>query len=489
MSIDFDYPPAVRQNISWKPSAFFALTAFVLTLLGIQLWWQYRTANVGKAASATTIVEQCPTIPLKQSGALYAKQPIRQAVVSPKTVQYIKDQITSPDFVRQAWKDLGVPTSAAEIEKFRRALTVEILESPLSGKCLRLSIAWPNSQEAAKRLKALSHRFADRYRTARIDRNDQNFDDAQAAAEQAGRAFDNALAMLDYVRYLSQIPTDAAMAETPADADVSLSEQQNARPSVTVAEPSKEENPEWSALQKKIAELQKKRSMLLEKRTVAHPEVKDLQDQIHECETQLALVPRWISKGVSPLFDGERPAAKPVESMTQRNRSMQNIARQKGNRNGASSLENGENWDQALLQLENHVQSTAQAYCEAVAREKAALGQRDIAPELTVEVLPARKNAPRIAQPSERPLTWLVGVMMAFGVGLIFTGKTIEPPLGSIGELQKVAEVPLIGIVPDFDAGVDPKTARNQKTLLRRSVFFGGFFLIAYCGWVIVQFL
>jgi hypothetical protein len=495
-----DLPRPVRQTTSWKPAVLLGLAAFAITILAIQLWGHVRSpAPLAKTEPVTAIVEQHSPVFEKGTPA-FGGRPSAVAILSSKTVQAIKDQVTAPALLGQVCRDFWKAeertsnlwqTESSEAEKLRRALQVDVENSPLGGKCLRLRLSWPNAQEAAKLLKALGERYAERYRAVFRNERDKEFSAIKTAADQARQAFNDSVAdlefcqqNLDFAHFAEGEPTVESRSEMQQP--LAAAARQEPRPPIA-ASPLRDkadvENPNWMSLQKDLAEMRKKEAKLLETRTSLHPDVMLVQDQIRDGAARLAMTSRWIHpetpalrspsenwSGAGPALSAEVPNAlkKPTPL--------------------AQNAPHAANDAILLAQLEDQVEITAEAYREAAAREQAALAQRKLAPEITVRVLEPRQIA--VAKtPARPPFGWLAGAMMAVGVGLICTGKALEPPVGSVKELHRLTSVPIVGVVPSYQPSIDPQAVKRKKNILRIGFFLGGLMFLGFCVWAMARIL
>ena len=115
---------------------------------------------------------------------------------------------------------------------------------------------------------------------------------------------------------------------------------------------------------------------------------------------------------------------------------------------------------------------TARRACkDAEAAEKQALAQQQAGPQYAV-VYAQAVEIPPTPDYGWRRLMWttlVAGVLMAFGVGSVSTGASIEPPVGSVAQVQAAAIAPVVGTIPADDPVPDPaKLSRRQSRLRRR---------------------
>ena len=70
---------------------------------------------------------------------------------------------------------------------------------------------------------------------------------------------------------------------------------------------------------------------------------------------------------------------------------------------------------------------------------------------------------------------------MALGVGLISTGRSIEPPLASVAELNRAISVPVVGVVPSYNPAVNPRAVKRKKMLMRAFLSLVGLIVVGIC--------
>ena len=176
MPISAELPPAVRQATSWKPSVVLAAVAFVITILSLQLWGHFRSQPAMAKTEPVTAIRR----------AMFARFSIGNGRIECAAARGSNHSLleNGPVYQRSSYcarsarasvprfggcsgqdrKNRLFRTQSIEVEKLRRALQVNVGESPAGGKCLRLTLSWPNSQEAAKLLALLGRRYAEQYR-------------------------------------------------------------------------------------------------------------------------------------------------------------------------------------------------------------------------------------------------------------------------------------------------------------------------------------
>jgi hypothetical protein len=137
-----------------------------------------------------------------------------------------------------------------------------------------------------------------------------------------------------------------------------------------------------------------------------------------------------------------------------------------------------------LAQLQYRVYETAAATWEAFERETLSADQKNLAPEIAVACWKSPSQTATAETPMQRPFGWLLGVSMAFGVGLIFSSKAVEPPMASIEELRRHAPIPVLGVVPTYDS-TDPHSVKRKKQGSRVTLLVTGLALVGFCFWSI----
>jgi hypothetical protein len=484
MSMHRELPRAVQPKIPWQVAAMFSLVAFSITILAIQLWGQHRSSLKSGNETLTVIVEQFPAAAAKGKTIVYTPASSTPSKYESRTTQYLKNQVTTPEFLRQAWcesqkstgKQASLALADAEVEKIRQSLSVEIEDSPLAGKRLRLTLTGQNSRDAARFLKTLGDRFAAQYRTGMTNDRNQEYAQTQTTAQAAWEALDNAWTEFQYFdRYLQE--QSALSHEKPRKTAKQLAPAQPvaqvaAVPYPTTAAP-RTESSEQIELQQKVAGLRKNLAALLEKRTPQHPEVVFLQDEVRELEARLAAMSQPAVAEVLP----KTPAV--VETPVVQEELPEPAA-------PSVAVETISASDTLLLaQLQYRVYETATAYGEAFDRETLIADQANLAPQIAVACWKSPGQKASVSTPMQRPFGWLLGVSMAFGVGLIFSSKAVEPPLASLDELRRRAPIPILGVVPSYDSSEDPHSIKRKKQGSRVTLLVTGLALVGFCFWSI----
>jgi murein DD-endopeptidase MepM/ murein hydrolase activator NlpD len=226
------------------------------------------------------------------------------------------------------------------------------------------------------------------------------------------------------------------------------------------------DNPEWLDLNRRLFVLKQRHDAMLIDRTPLHPAVQDLAMQIEDAKEQMAAIPRQIPQKLPSSFKrgtedegGKSPKpfaiAKIISDQDQ----------------------------QKLNELTKSVESSRLAYAEAEAAEKKALAQQ--LPELQYFVVYAEEaeNAVTSNYGWRRLMvtTLMAGMFMVFGVGAFSAGVAIDPPVGTIGQIQKSARVPVLGTIPAKKPISDPESLNLHQSQERLTLFSIGLILMAAC--------
>jgi hypothetical protein len=224
------------------------------------------------------------------------------------------------------------------------------------------------------------------------------------------------------------------------------------------------ENPEWGELDRQVGVLQRRHDEMLEDRTSLHPAVQELALQIEELERQMANTPRHIAANLpSPVARGAGGEGGLATKAATRG---DKIAEQDQKRLG---------------ELAAAVTAVRRACRAAEAAEQRALAQQQAGPRYAVVAAQAIEIAPTPDYGWRRLLaTALVaGVLMGCGVGSVSAGATIEPPVGSVAEVQAAAIASVVGTIPADEPVTDPAKVGRRQSRLRRTLVAMGLVLIA----------
>jgi hypothetical protein len=297
-----------------------------------------------------------------------------------------------------------------------------------------------NSQHAAATANAVAERYVDNQYAEWKRRTEGSYRSAREAADKARRGHAENTAQLEaFRRELSE----AAEPRTPSPTTI--------------------ENPQWTALDHQLGELQQQRDKLLVTRTPLHPAVQDLDTRIKGVKDQLATTQREIPG----------PDTKPRPVVAQDTKPQPVVAPA----------------DQEKLDALTAAVATSQRACEkAESVEKKAEEMQHARPRFAIEYAEVVEN-PALPDFGWRRLMWttLAGsVLMAFGVGSASWGAKIEPPAASLAEVQGDTGVPVVGMIPADDPFSDPTAASRRQSRRRRLLVAIGLILMAACPVLVV---
>jgi hypothetical protein len=222
------------------------------------------------------------------------------------------------------------------------------------------------------------------------------------------------------------------------------------------------DNPQWRQRQLKLAELRRQREQLLVNRTPAHPAVQRIDLRIDEAEEALAAIPRQIP---NPHAD-DRPSKAATVARAD-NQAAERIAQEN---------------QQKLHDFAVAVEKARQARDVAERAEKQAIQRQQAEPQLVVEYAKVVQD-PLLVDYGWRRLMWstlAASALMAFGIGGVWLGATIEPAVSSIGQVEAALRGPIIGTIPAQDPMSDSDTPERQASL-RRAAITIGLLLMAAC--------
>lgn len=284
---------------------------------------------------------------------------------------------------------------------------------------------------------ALAERYVEDRRIEWQQQADEPYREAQKAVENAQRELADSQARLEEFHQ-----TLAAQALRP--------------PTTESPKPAMADNPEWLVLDRQLRVLRQRREELLTNRTPLHPAVQNLTVQIEALERQIDDVPRQIAEKLADVPD-KGPA-----------------------------LSTPEMADQDREQLEElvvAVEQNLQACKRAEAAEQEVLAAREAGPEYTVVEAKA-VAAEATSEPARWPLwatTLVAGALMAFGVGAASTGAGIDPPVGTVGQVQAAARAPVLGVIRADRSTADPEKLSLAASKKRRALIALGLILMAAC--------
>jgi hypothetical protein len=316
--------------------------------------------------------------------------------------------------------------------------TASVVEKP-AGSPFAVTCFDSDPSQAARAANALAERYA-RGRLADCRRQaDALCAVARARTEKARHDEDQAT-----VRWLEA--TQQAAEQKRADNE----RFRNSRPAMV-------ENPQWSSLQRQLAELVRRREELLIGLTPLHPTVLDIDARIESVKTELDATPQKIADPAPNGTDGAGTADARI------------VSQAGAERHGSK-----------LAELSAALESAHRARWQAEsAQQQAALG--DAGPQLAIEPARAVPIASETADCLPPPVAWTTlaaGLTMAAGVGLIWLGRSAEPPVANLREIQLDLGETSIHTVETDDPPRDFAGLRRRE-LTRRAAIVAGWCLLA----------
>jgi hypothetical protein len=214
------------------------------------------------------------------------------------------------------------------------------------------------------------------------------------------------------------------------------------------------DNPQWSEAARRLADLEEKRRVLLFERTPLHPSVQEIEMRIGEMRREMASIPARIAQpsAVAPPSVQRLPASPPV------------------------APEELDAAQQAASSLHGQLQQAETAARTALTARSG---------ELRVDIEPAEAipsiAAPQRVTPALLGMVLLTAMTSVIGLGMISFGAALEPVLSSIGELQALLPVPVLGVVPAVHPA-QPTQSALRRRLARYAAILSGLFLLIAVG-------
>jgi hypothetical protein len=226
------------------------------------------------------------------------------------------------------------------------------------------------------------------------------------------------------------------------------------------------DNLDWLDLDRQLTDLERQRDRLLVDRTALHPAVQDVSARIDDLKRQMAAIPRQIPDMLSstPKSEPTDEASKATEAVAANDRITEQDQRK-------------------LDDLTAAVETSRQAYQQAEAAEKQALSRQQAGPRYSV-VYARAVEIPPTPDYSWRRLLWttlVAGVLMAFGVGSVSTGSSIEPSAASVEQVRADTCAAVVGMVPADDPVADPAAVHRCQSQARRGMIAVGLILMVAC--------
>ena len=201
----------------------------------------------------------------------------------------------------------------------------------------------------------------------------------------------------------------------------------SARPAAPLP-PATIENPRWTEICQRLADLEKRKTNLLVERTPLHPSVLEIETRIADVRREMAAITPTLAQALPA--DHDPRAGAPVS---------------------ASALPTAAPAATEVQAVQQAAQQLKQDLQEAQGAERAALTARG--EELRIDLLAAEPLPPPPVPPRANTATILGKALVTattsiVGLGMISLGASLEPALSSIAELQALLPVPVVGVIP-----------------------------------------
>ena len=229
----------------------------------------------------------------------------------------------------------------------------------------------------------------------------------------------------------------------------------NLWPPVAPSQPATVENPRWTEICHRLADLEERKRTLLLQRTPLHPSVQEIDMRINDVQREMASLPPKITQepaGVSPRSSvpPEAPAAAEVQAA-----------------------------QQAAEQLKHDLH-------QAQSLERAALAARG--EELRIDLLAAEP-----LPPPPHAGTAFLGKALAtattavLGLGMVSFGASLEPALSSVAELQALLPAPVVGVISATLSGRRRTVSPLRRRLTRWGSMTAGLAVLFSVAWLFFQ--
>lgn len=222
------------------------------------------------------------------------------------------------------------------------------------------------------------------------------------------------------------------------------------------------DNPAWLDLQQQVSYLERRHDQLLVSRTPQHPAVLECEERLAVVRSKMATVPQTIPAASTGHTPSTAASPSVVAPPAERRITEEN--------------------QRKLSQLAADVANKRVAF-EAAERELQQIGQKQQSGvQFVVQGATAVQN-PVQTDYSWNRLLWTMfaaSSLMAFGIGSIAMGASIEPPLLNVEQVEDELGEPVLGVIPNDEPASDASEIRQQMRT-RRTAIAAGVLLMAAC--------
>lgn len=214
------------------------------------------------------------------------------------------------------------------------------------------------------------------------------------------------------------------------------------------------DNPAWLDLQRQIADLEARRDQLLIDRTPLHPAVKEVDGRLDEVKQQLVATARQIpDERVKEEKVDNEPALLPAVV-------------------DDSAVKE---FERKLVGMTGAVEKSRLALQEAERAEKQARQELAVRPQYTIERSEAVRNPPEVDYGWRRLIwtTFASSLLVVFGVAMMSLGAGIDPPIGSVEDVEDDLALPVLGVLPTGEGAPDGAAIDRQLAVRRAAITCG----------------
>ncbi len=215
------------------------------------------------------------------------------------------------------------------------------------------------------------------------------------------------------------------------------------------------DNPHWTEICRRLADLEERRKVLLCERTPLHPSVQEIEMRITDVRREMASIP--------PKITQEPPAIPPPSTLPP----------------DAPTATEVQAAELAAAQFQQGLQN-------AQAIERAALTARG--EELRADLLAAEPLPPPVIVPRATPAilgkALVTATTVVVGLGMISMGASLEPTLSSIAELQALLPAPIVGVIPALHPTRRPAVSALRRRLARWGWVTAGLTVLVAVAWL-----